>query len=737
MKAYHITIRGLVQGVGFRPFIYNLANSFSICGYVLNKGSDVFIHAEGENVELFIRAVLKEKPAASYVYEMVTEEADLRGINGFSIQDSMVNHASKSYISPDMAMCNQCRKEIKDKENRRLNYSFTTCTDCGPRFSIIQKTLFDRVNTSMSQYEMCDQCKAEYRVPFDRRHHSQTNSCQNCGPLIKAYTHTGVMGSGDAAVREAADYLGKGRIAAIKGIGGYHLACNAKDEQVIAALRKKKNRESKPLAVMFRDMDTLAYYCETDDPSRTILMSLASPIVLLKKKHEIAEPIAAGQSKWGAMLPYTPLHQILFDLSGLEAMVMTSANISSEPIIFHDETDNLLSIADIVLTHDRTIENPCDDSVVSVFRGEPYFFRRARGYVPTPINFGEKQNTVLACGGENNSTFCLYNDGSSYVSQYLGDLKSAGCMLNFEECISKFTGMLQIDPDLAAYDMHPEYNSSKYANALGMKKVAVQHHHAHMASCMAENNITDQAIGVIWDGTGYGTDGTVWGGEFLVGGYSGFERKGHIMQVNQYGGERAVKEPWRMALSWLVEAAGTEKALSVIGNPIAKSLIHTETIKTSSAGRLFDAVAAILGICHINAFDAQAPMALENLAAQRIGNGSAFDFSIRKEKDRNVLDFTAMIRQILACKERNEELNITSTRFHLTMACAIAQMCDIIDKRLPIVLSGGVFQNLILLDMTVNELEKRNRKVFWHKRVPANDGGLSLGQCFAAINQKG
>ncbi|MCR4434585.1 MAG: carbamoyltransferase HypF [Clostridiales bacterium] len=768
---YLIKITGIVQGVGFRPFVYNLAKSQGLRGWVRNESGGVIIDIEGEkdSIEVFKRKLKEEAPPLSHIKRMDVSKEDFIGYGDFIIRHSDRTEADNIYISPDIGVCPDCRRELFEKTDRRYLYPFINCTNCGPRFTIVTGIPYDRVNTTMRKFPMCPKCASEYNDPQNRRYHAQPVSCQDCGPRLMLLDNKGNELVKEDLLEYTCRLLQKGSIVAIKGLGGYHLACNAYDERAVARLRRRKIRDDKPFAVMVRDYETAVKHCYVDAHEKVLLESEKKPIVLLKKRESLAlsREVAPMNPCLGLMLPYTPVHLLLFHYlpCDLDTIVMTSANRSSEPIYYKDDeaVENLRDIADYFLTNDRDIHIRTDDSVTRVYEGREYIIRRARGYAPRPITCdflhasGKKRRIppVLACGGELKNTFCLGKNGEFYMSHHIGDLENAETLASFEQGIQHYKRLFGVDCDIIAYDLHPEYLSTKYAVSTNIgRKMAIQHHHAHIASCMAENNVEEDVIGVAFDGTGYGEDGHIWGGEFFTGGYTGFKRMGHLAYVGMPGGDFAVKEPWRMAISYLYNTVGNLKSLvhedggiklgdlkvlNGVGPEKISAVIgmlekNINTHRTSSMGRLFDGVSALLGIRDSINYEGQAAIELE--FAAEAGDFGEYGFDIEEEKGVFIIHPNSVIDGIIGDLKAGIPRGIISSRFHETVATMIKAMCMLIREEQGldrVALSGGVFQNMTLLEKSITRLRKEGFKVYIHSRVPSNDGGIALGQAVMAV----
>ncbi|MGO8718759.1 MAG: carbamoyltransferase HypF [Acidobacteriaceae bacterium] len=765
-----ISIRGVVQGVGFRPFVYNLAQSLELSGYILNSSSGVTVEIEGPHraIEQFLHALRTSPPPLAQITEIATEELSLQYASDFTIRASQEQENAFSLISPDVATCDDCWREFGDPANRRYGYPFTNCTNCGPRYTIIQDIPYDRPKTTMAAFRMCALCQAEYDDPSNRRFHAQPNACPACGPslvLVESRQHAhnsrlptasdfaDVRNSCLATLQRVRDLLHAGRIVAIKGLGGFLLACDARNDSAVRLLRQRKRRSDKPFALMARDIGAVETFCVVTDADRAALESPRRPIVILQRRPDsnLSRAIAPGNDSIGVMLPYTPLHYLLFSdspqqSSQFPALVMTSGNLSEEPIVTANEEawQRLETVADWFLFHNRDIYLRTDDSVVRTFHGRERVLRRSRGYVPQPVDLGIPLQEMLACGAELKHTFCLTKDHYAILSQHIGDLENYETLVFFQETLANLKKLFRVEPQAVAYDLHPNYRSSRFALALAIeRKIGVQHHHAHIASCMAENRLQGKLIGVAFDGTGYGTDGTIWGGEFLIADLAGFERRAHLRTVPLPGGDAAVRQPWRMALSYLRDTFGTgplpatlqflqnipEKQVAIVDAMVARRI---RSIETSSSGRLFDAVAALVGLGSEVTFEGQAAIALESAALA--GVDERYSFHIEQSEPIQ-LDMRPMIEEIVRDLSLGKSAGCISARFHNTVSAAIIAMCQRLRRQeqlTRVCLSGGVFQNMYLLKRTVQGLDKDGFQVFLHTLVPPNDGGISLGQAAIA-----
>jgi hydrogenase maturation protein HypF len=749
VKRKAIEITGIVQGIGYRPFVYNLALTHSIKGWVLNNEKGVLIDAEGDDQALdrFIEGLTVLAPPLARIETLKTNSLEPQGFPGFEIRQSTGASEGFTLISPDVATCDACLAELLSPGDFRYRYPFINCTLCGPRFTIIKDIPYDRHKTTMAAFAMCPVCRKEYENPIDRRFHAQPNACPACGPSLRLVDRKGGSLPGYALGRTL-DLLLQGSIVAVKGIGGFHLVCNAENHGAVSTLRSRKFREDKPFAVMCRDMEEVRTHCDVHEDEERLLLSPERPIVILnrKKRSSIALSVAPFQKTLGVMLPYSPLHHLLLH-GPLKSLVMTSGNVSDEPIAYKNEEacHRLPEIADFFLLHDRDIHMRCDDSVVRVFEDRPYVLRRSRGYVPFPIKLSFNLEMILACGGELKNTFSLSRGPYVFMSHHIGDLENMETLLSFEQGIEHFKNLFSIEPKAVAYDLHPEYLSTKYALSLeGIPKVGVQHHHAHVVSAMAENGLDGEVIGVALDGTGFGLDGTLWGGEFLRAGLSDFQRLAHLKQVPMPGGAMAVKEPWRMALVYLLEAFGG-KAMDLElewikkRDPqtcgILKRMIEKRVNSplTSSMGRLFDAVSSLLSVRDTVNYEGQAAIELEMTADPE--EKGEYPFEIQEKEQPMVVDPLNMVRGVVHDLIRGHSPSRISGKFHRTVARLVVETCKRIrlDTGLHrVVLSGGVFQNTLLLALVFDGLEQAGFEVYTHHLVPTNDGGISLGQAVVA-----
>ncbi|NWG15891.1 MAG: carbamoyltransferase HypF [Chloroflexi bacterium] len=742
-KTIHVT--GVVQGVGFRPFVYKLARQHGLVGWVRNTSAGVDICAQGEpeSLQAFLAALTTQAPPLARIDSVIAADCPPEHHTSFEIRYSEMRQGAFQPISPDIALCADCRRELLDPADRRYRYPFINCTNCGPRFTLITDIPYDRPLTTMADFALCAACEAEYHDPADRRFHAQPVACPDCGPQVWLEEGGDTTARGDAAIRQTVDALRAGRILAIKGLGGFHLACDATNTAAVAELRRRKGRVAKPFALMMADLEMVKRHCLVSEAEARILASPASPIVLLRRRPEaaaVAAAVAPGQAVLGVMLPYTPLHVLLFE-DGMPPLVMTSGNLSEEPIVTDnaDARARLPALADACLMHDRAIHIRTDDSVVRVFDDEELPVRRSRGYAPYPVRLPFDAPPMLAVGAELKNTFCVTRDSYAFMSHHIGDLENYETALSFEQGITHFERLFRIQPQQIIHDRHPDYLSTRYAQARaeaeGLPRLAVQHHHAHIAACMAENRHPGDrpVIGVCFDGTGYGTDGTIWGGEFLIADYRGFERAAHLKPLPLPGGDAATRKPARIALAYLL-AGGLApdddlpplRALPPVESGVVQRQVAAglNTPLTSSMGRLFDAVSALLDICQVATYEGQAAIELE--AVVDPAESGAYDFDTA-----DVINPAGVLRQIVADYRAGVSPAASAARFHNGAARMIRDVCLRLSERYglnEVALSGGVFQNVTLLGKTLPLLRQAGLTVYTHRLVPPNDGGLALGQ---------
>jgi hydrogenase maturation protein HypF len=751
MQRLRVTIRGAVQGVGFRPFVYRLATEMGLGGWVKNSPQGVFIEAEGgkETLDAFLLRLEREKPRLSFIQSLEYSLLEPVGYEGFQIRHSDATGEKATVILPDIATCPQCRAELLDPGDRRSRYPFTNCTLCGPRFSIIQALPYDRANTTMKSFVMCPDCRREYEDPADRRFHAQPDACGVCGPHLSLWDGKGeALAASDSALKGAATVIKRGRILALKGLGGFQLLVDGRNQEAVLRLRERKRREEKPLALMFPDLETLRRYVNVSPLEERLLLSAESPIVILRRlpESDIAPAVAPDNPYLGAMLPYTPLHHLLMRDLGFP-VVATSGNLHDEPILTDEDEalDTIGGIADSFLVHNRPIERHVDDSVARVQLGRETLLRRARGYAPLPIILKRPLPPLLAVGGHLKSTVAVAKGSDVILSQHIGDLETAKALFAFRKVIDDLLSLYEVRPAAVAHDAHPDYLSTRYAEESGYPTIAVQHHHAHLAACLAENDLEGEALGVTWDGAGYGEDKTLWGGEFLLGDAAGYSRVAHFRPFRLPGGEAAIKEPRRSALGLLHEMLGPDALakglylppdrLAAEGFPEATARLLGQMLDkgvsspvTTSAGRLFDAVAAILGIRSVSSFEGQAAMMVEFQADE--GEDGRYPFDLR-EGEPIVVDWEPMFREILRQRDEGAPLPVICARFHNTLAEAILEVARKVGVP-RVALTGGVFQNHYLTERAFRRLEGAGFRPYIHQRVPPNDGGIALGQIVIA-----
>jgi len=804
-----IIIKGVVQGVGFRPFVYKLARSLDLRGYVTNSSEGVLIDVEGSQIAAFIQRVRTEAPPLSRITDLTVVPLPLNGYHAFTIRPSTDDASGKPFtlVSPDVSICGDCLRELLDPSDRRYLYPFINCTNCGPRYSITLSVPYDRPNTTMSGFTMCPDCLREYQDPMDRRFHAQPNACPVCGPQVEFRVRSAECGGAPhprplpggergsiisplpngerirvrgEALKAGIELLLDGGIVAIKGIGGFHLACDAANDEAVTRLREKKRKSNKPFAVMAPDIEHIGEFCVVSEQERTVLLSNQRPIVLLRKRgHDaLAAAVSPNNNFIGCMLPYTPLHKLLFShplgsddiptRSHFMALVMTSGNLSEEPIVRdNDEAQQKLSpIVDGFLLHDRDIFMRVDDSVVRltshVLRPSSIsFLRRSRGFAPEPIELHDEAPEVLGCGADLKNTFTLTKGKFAIVSQHIGDMENYETVRFFEECLANLKAVYRAEPIAIVHDLHPGYLSTRWAveqapsplegegsgegeSQSEIKRYAIQHHYAHIGSVMAEHGLTTKVIGVALDGTGYGTDGNLWGGEFLIAGIDGYERVGQFKYVSLPGGEAAIKEPWKTAVNYVLDAAG-ERGRDYLERMGFAKKYGSETIEkliivarsrefsplASGAGRLFDAVSALLGVCDRNTFEGEAAIALEAIVQEGIDDEYHVEFTA--DNGYTVIDFNPTIREIVLDLDIAATKGTIAAKFHNTVVSVIRAMirglCEQHGLK-DVALSGGTFQNLYVLDRAVRVLSLDGMNVYVNHKVPCNDACISLGQAY-------
>ena len=752
-----IEIAGIVQGVGFRPFIYRLATENNLTGFITNTEAGVSIEVEGaaEAVAAFLARLPKEVPPLARMTSMVVADRPSNYDVEFCILPSRSGEERRVLIAPDVAICSDCLRELLNPADRRFHYPFINCTNCGPRYTIVRDIPYDRAKTSMAVFPMCPDCQREYDDPRDRRFHAQPNACWNCGPHVELWDSAGQRIEVADPILKAIELLAAGEIVAVKGLGGFHLAVDAMNEASVARLRERKRRVEKPFAIMAAALAGVEELCRLDDASRNLLQTPAHPIVLLKNKQpeRLAPSVAPFNRDLGVFLPYTPLHHLLFAGKRFSALVMTSGNISEEPIAIDnaEAVERLRGLADYFLVHNREILLRADDSVLRVAGRRARQVRRSRGYVPAPIFLKEELPPVLAVGGELKNTICLTRGREAFLSQHIGDLENLESYKFFESTVAGLKRILEVEPQILAYDLHPDYFSTRWAlKQAGMACVGVQHHHSHIASCMAENHLDGRVIGFALDGTGYGLDGNVWGGEVLVGDYRGFERLAHLDYIPMPGGSAAIIEPQRMAISYLFQHFGREfwgleiPFVRALDRPRTETLLRliergVNSPLTSSTGRLFDAVAAMAGVRERVNYEAQAAIELE-AALEETGGGNGYLFAIRDEGGAWIIETRPMFLSLAQDIREGVPTGVISFRFHLGLVDVLARTAELVLGRTGldrVCLSGGSFQNCFLAEHLQARLEREGFQVFTHAEVPCGDGGISLGQALVAAHRKG
>ena len=745
-----VCVSGLVQGVGFRPFVYGLAQKFGLRGYVCNAVDGVHIEVEGppDRVLLFLTQLWEAPPLHAVIEHIDSRWIPCVGGNGFEILHSEDARSMATQVLPDIATCPACLAELMDPADRRYRYPFLNCTHCGPRYSIIRRAPYDRHHTTMARFAMCADCAKEYEDPRDRRFHAQPTACMACGPMLAWWDAEGnPLHEGDEALEAGVKALQEGQIVALKGLGGFQLLCDARNDDAVAALRERKERPAKPFAVMFPHLEAIRRACVVSEMESQLLQSPQAPIVLLKAQDDrdgLSDAIAPGGALVGAMLPCTPLHHLLMASAGMP-LVATSGNLSDEPICTDEDEalERLAGIADAYLVHDRPIARAVDDSVTRVIGGTPVVFRNARGYAPASLRVPAAIRPVLAVGGHLKNTVAIAHNGHIVLSQHIGDLDTTAAVEAFEETVEDLCALYGIVPEVVVADLHPDYRSTRAAEASGLPVLRVQHHYAHVLSCMAEHGLEGPVLGIAWDGTGYGPDGTVWGGEFLASTVHGYERRAHLLPFRLPGGERAMREPRRAGMGLLHEAykgdwasmamlptlADMDRSDVTVLSQMMDTGLHAPV--TTSAGRLFDGIASMLGLCQKASFEGEAAMMLEAAAS---GRAKPYDISIVDDNGVLVLDWRPMVRAIAEDVLAGVSAGGISAGFHAALAEAAAETAARLGLS-TVVLTGGCFQNARLYETMRARLEVRELTVHGHSRVPPNDGGIAVGQVYFAVHQ--
>ncbi|MGA7954172.1 MAG: carbamoyltransferase HypF [Gloeobacterales cyanobacterium] len=750
-----VFLQGVVQGVGFRPFIYRLAAELELVGWVNNSAQGVFLEVEGsqEQLEIFLQRMKQEKPAHASIQSLTSSCLEPVGYRTFEIRPSTGGQKS-TLVLPDRAICPDCSREILDPTDRRYHYPFTNCIHCGPRFSILEALPYDRAHTTMKSFRMCDHCQTEYEQPLDRRFHAQPNACPECGPQLALWEANGsVLASGHEALLTTANALRQGLIVAIKGLGGFHLVVDARNREAVLRLRQRKQRKEKPFALIYPSLEMVRAEVEVSDLEEKLLSSPEAPIVLLRRQRGSipVEEVAPGNPYLGIMLPYTPLHYLLMTELGFP-VVATSGNLAQEPICTdeYEALQRLGSIADLFLVHNRPIARPVDDSILRVVVDRALMLRRARGYAPLPIKYQAALPPLLAVGAHLKNTIAISVNQHIFVSQHIGDLETVQALETFQKTMTNFQQLYELHPKAIVCDTHPDYPSTHYAQQSGLPVISVQHHYAHVLSCMAENNLTGSVLGIAWDGTGYGLDGTIWGGEYLSPSPSLLaergvgERSAHLRTFRLPGGAQAIREPRRAAIGLLYELFGeaifsmkdlapiqafSDRELKVVSKILTK---HLNAPRTSSVGRLFDAVSSLVGLRHKASFEGQAAMDLE-FALAGLETDEQYEFDMVELEKPFVIDWTLMVKGVLEDLGDKVPVGKISAKFHNTLVETIITVAKRVGET-KVVLSGGCFQNKYLTERAVHRLRQENLEPYWHRQIPPNDGGIALGQLLAAAH---
>ncbi|MBN2615862.1 MAG: carbamoyltransferase HypF [Bacteroidales bacterium] len=747
LKAYKIHVKGLVQGVGFRPFVYRIAHQFGVKGTVENNNTGVYLCAEGESDQILnmVKALREKAPEAASITSVSMKEEPLRGFSDFEIVSSQSVSDEVTEISPDIAVCSACLEDMKRQKNR-FNYPLINCTNCGPRFTIIRDLPYDRPQTTMASFTLCRECEAEYSQVQDRRFHAQPIACHHCGPHYTLHYDGLKVENIESVIHQTAALLDQNKIVAVKGMGGFHLACNAFSEDTVARLRRKKSREGKPFAVMFRNVEVTKKFMVLNEQEEAVLKSWRRPVVLLKSKKNLADSVSLGLDTVGVMLPYMPFHYLLFERLKTDCIVLTSGNIAEEPVLIDNEEalKKLAPVADAYVTYNRDIHNRADDSVCFVTNGAARLIRRSRSYAPSPVQIQYNTEGIFAAGAELVNCFAIGKGNQVLLSQHIGDLKNLETLEFYEESFERFQRLFRFKPKFIASDLHPDYLSTRFAEGLDIPLIRVQHHHAHIAACMAEHQLDERVIGISFDGTGLGTDGKIWGGEFLVADLNDFDRVVHFDYLPMPGGDLVTREPFRMAMALVHHYKGSDflkdhrnSLFSDISQEKFDAVMMMLDRKincpeSDSAGRLFDAVAALTGVCRRSTFHAEAPMRLESVASMENEGDYNFDF------DGVVLSFRPMTDALIQDVLNQVDPSVISAKFHRTILKIMLDVTKTISNQFAIkkvVLSGGSFQNRILLGLGEDRLRKAGFEVFSHESVPSNDGGIALGQMAVAAKR--
>jgi len=754
IKRLKITVHGTVQGVGFRPFVYRLAGQIGLTGWVTNFPGGVRIEIEGneDQLRVFTACLASDKPPHADIKTLVKTLHDPVGYTAFEVRRSDDSGEKTAPVLPDLATCPDCLRDIFDPHNRRYRYPFTNCTNCGPRYSIIETLPYDRGNTTMKIFPLCEACRAEYENPTDRRFHAQPNACPECGPHLELWDSGGkVLSKYDESLLKACEEIKKGRVLALKGLGGFQLIVDARNEDAVKLLRHRKHREEKPLALMYPSLEMIVEDCDVDKVEKELLTSAEAPIVLLKKKGKnhtrVSDAVAPNNPYLGVMLPYTPLHHLLMRELNFP-IVATSGNLSEEPICIdeHEAVTRLGQIADLFLAHNRPIARQMDDSIARVIAGQPMVMRNARGYAPVTVSLNEKIKSCLAVGAHLKNTIAIARDGLVRISQHIGDLETRSACVAHKAVTRSLAAIYDFEPETAACDLHPDYLSTGFAQQLNLPIVQVQHHYAHVLACLADNQLNPPALGVAWDGTGLGTDNTIWGGEFLLTDDKTFTRAAYLRTFRLPGGDKAVLEPRRTAVGLLYEIFGedvfkldnlepiaqfTSKDINVLRKMLKQNI---NTPVTSSAGRLFDSVASLLGLAHQNRFEGQAAMLLEH-SINKTETDDLYSIVIESKSTPYIVNWEPLLKDILTDIEKKVPPGLISARFHNTMAKIIVTVAEKIGEK-QVLLTGGCFQNKYLTEKASCLLEAAGFEVYRHRRIPPNDGGIAAGQILAAAREQ-
>lgn len=757
-KAVNISVIGRVQGVGFRPFLYSLATELNLKGTVQNNmdGVAAFIEGNEAQIQLFVQKIKQDAPRLARVDEMVVQPATPKGLMDFRIIESKREGTSQLVIPVDASICEDCLQEMKDPENSRYRYPFITCTQCGPRYTIIDALPYDRPFTSMKDFPLCPTCKKEYNDPLNRRHHAQPIACSNCGPQLTLVRNDGTLvASHDEALKLAGELILQGKVLAVKGIGGFHLCCDAQNDEAVKILRERKNRPNRPLAVMSPSIEAIKEFATISVEEEKLLKSPEAPIVVLAKNaaNSLAENVAPNMTTIGVMLPYSPLHVLLIEEANNHTLVMTSANVSGLPIVYNNDDclNSMSTVADYFLMHNRPILHPVDDSVVQVVKGQLDFFRRSRGYVPDPIFTNKNVNGIVAFGGQQKTTFTIGRNEQVFIGPHIGDLENVNTTQHYEHELRHLLKWVEPQLEIGVIDFHPNYETREIVKEFPFQKVVeVQHHHAHMAACLADNDLDEEAFAIILDGTGYGLDGNIWGFEVFYGDCREFNRLAHLDYSPLPGGEACIREPWRNAVGMLYSFFGEEgkrmsetlfphqmQGISVLCTLIDKAV---NTVYAGTCGRLFDAVSSILGLCEKSTYDGEAAIRLSEFSNEKLQK-KVYSYSIKEENNQLIFDFRNMLLEIIEDKLNNRDVVEISTAFHETIVQAlVGGMKRLLEKNptfnKKVVLSGGSFHNRYIKIRLIDCLKEIGLEIYTHRRVPCNDGGLSYGQLMVAAAKR-